>query len=353
METLQLLCLALGLSTLAGLRLYLTVFLTSLALHQNWLQLDPAYSSLEILGSDAVLIVSGVLPALEFLADKVAGFDSVWDTVHTAIRPVGATILALQVLGEWPAEAKVIAALCAGGVALTVHSAKAGARLLVNASPEPATNVLVSSAEDVAVAGLFALLVKYPVFSAFIFVAMIAFCAWATPRAFRMVRATLALLGQRLFRAPRPAFDLPRHLDPDHDMLASRAFDHDDLSVAWAVEALSSRPRRIRGLDANRRGVLVAFHEQPETIVFVARKLFRRSAIKLPLAGCHVTQQSTFLSENLALHHRQSGRRVVFRFPSAEAAIVSRLADDLRSRTGPPVRAIESVQVAGPVTAEA
>jgi hypothetical protein len=202
------------------------------------------------------------------------------------------------------------------------------------------------------VAGLFALLIQYPVFSAFIFVAIIAFSVWSTPRAFRMVRATLSLLWQRLLISPRPAHDLPRHLDPDHDILISRVFDHDDLSVAWAVDTLTSRPRGIRGLEGNRRGVLVACHEQPETIVFVVRKFFRRSAVKVPLAGCQVTRQSTFLSENLSIHHRQSRRRIVFRFPRAEAAIVSRLADDLRSRTGAPVPALEPTRAGNAVAAE-
>ena len=337
MDILQTLCVALGLSTLAGLRLYLTVFLTSLAINQHWLKLDPTYASLEILGSDAVLIASGVLLVLEFLADKVQGFDSVWDSVHTFIRPVGATILTLQVLGDWPPEAKVISALCAGTVALTVHAAKAGTRLLVNTSPEPLSNIAVSATEDVAVAGLFALLIAHPVAAGATCAAMVGFSAWATPKAYRMAKATSWLLWQKITRVGRigTRVDLPRQLSADHDVLVSEALGNPDGTVDWAVETLSSRVKRIAGLQGNRFGVLVAIAERPDAVVFLAKKLFRRTGTVLPLEGMHVIQESTFLSENLTLFHRQTKQRIVFRFPRAESAIVSRLVDDLRARLSP------------------
>lgn len=335
MEQIQTLALALGLSTLAGLRLYLTVFLTSLSLNQGWLKLHSSYSSLEILGSDAILIASAILLVLEFLADKVQGFDSVWDSIHTLVRPIGATVLALQVLGDWPGEAKVIAALCAGTVALTVHSAKAGARLLVNSSPEPISNVAVSSAEDLAVAGMFALLVANPILGGVIALATVVFCAWATPKAFRMAKASAWLLWQRLTRfagAPVPV-QLPRQLSSDHDQLVSDSLGH-DTTVDWAVSTLSSRPRRISGLAGNRFGLLVATQEQPDTLVFLMKKFFGRRPVRIPLEGAHVVRESCFLSENLVIYHRQSKRRAVFRFAKAEISIVERLVDDLKARSG-------------------
>jgi Domain of unknown function (DUF4126) len=338
METLQTLALALGLSSLAGLRLYLTVFLTSLSLHQGWLHLHPQFESLNILGSDAILIASGVLLVLEFLADKVAGFDSLWDSVHTLIRPIGATVLALQVLGDWPPEAKVIAGLCAGTVALTVHSAKAGTRLLVNTLPEPFSNVAVSAAEDIAVAGLFGLLVTHPLAGGAVVLSGVIVCAWFTPRALRAAKTTAWLFWQRLTRRPsdiaRP--ELPRQLSADHDMLVGDAIGH-DATVVWAVETLASRPRRIPGLQNNRFGLLVATHESPGTLVFLAKKLFRATAVPLRLDGCHVTTEPRFLSENLVIYHKRYRRRAVFRFAKAEAPIVYRLAEDIRARIDAPL----------------
>ena len=345
MEQLQTLAIALGLSSLVGLRLYLTVFLTSLAINQGWLKLHTSFESLGILGSDAVLIASGVLLVLEFMADKVQGFDSVWDSIHTAIRPLGATILALQVLGDWPAEAKVIAALCAGAVALTVHSAKAGTRLLVNTSPEPVSNIAVSTAEDLAVAGLFTLLITNPLLGGAILLVGVAACAWFTPKAYRMAKSTAWLLWQRLTRtATIPAHSpLPRQLSPDHDILVSNALGH-DAAVDWAVESLSSRTKGFRGLSNNRFGLLVATSTDPDTLVFLAKRLIGRTVVRLPLAGCHFVRQSTFLSENLVIYHRESRRRAVFRFPKAEEAIVIRLVDDLRARTAPQMPAAPAPQ---------
>ncbi len=337
MEQLQTLAVALGLSSLVGLRLYLTVFLTSLALNQGWLKLNGTFESLGILGSDAVLVVSGGLLVLEFLADKVQGFDSIWDSVHTLIRPIGATILALQVLGDWPPEAKVIAALCAGAVALTVHSAKAGTRLLVNASPEPVSNFAVSTAEDLAVAGMFTLLVVNPLLGAAVLLVGVAICAWFTPKAFRLAKTTARLLWQRLTRTrllPDHAV-LPRQLSAEHDMLVGEALGH-DATVDWAVEAISSRTKGFRGLDNNRSGLLVASAATPDTLAFVTRKFLRHSVIKLPLNGSQFVRQSTLLSENLVIYNRQARRRVVFRLAKAEESIVIRLVDDLRARAGMP-----------------
>jgi hypothetical protein len=343
MEQLQTLAIALGLSSLVGLRLYLTVFLTSLALNQGWLKLNSTFESLGILGSDAVLIASAVLLVLEFMADKVQGFDSVWDSIHTFIRPIGATILALQVLGDWPPEAKVVAALCAGAVALTVHSAKAGTRLIVNTSPEPFSNLALSTAEDLAVAGMFTLLITNPLLGGAVLMVGVGFCAWFTPKAFRMAKATTHLLWQRLTRhtgVPAHA-SLPRQLSADHDMLVGEAVGH-DADVDWAVETISSRTRGFRGLDNNRFGLLVATSSQPDTLVFLAKKLFGRAAVRLPLAGCQFVRQSTFLSENLVIYHRESKRRTVFRFAKAEEAIATRLVEELRQRTGAPSPAAQA-----------
>ena len=99
-DQLKLLGVALGLACLAGVNLYLTVFVTGLAIHQHWIVLAPAYQSLAILGDPLILWISGTLYVLEFFADKVPWVDSAWDTVHTIIRPIGGALLAIRVLGQ-------------------------------------------------------------------------------------------------------------------------------------------------------------------------------------------------------------------------------------------------------------
>jgi hypothetical protein len=195
-----------------------------------------------------------------------------------------------------------------------------------------------SSAEDIAVAGLFGLLITHPLAGGAVILAGVVFCAWLTPRAFRAAKTTAWLFWQRLTRraGSLARVELPRQLTADHDMLVGDAIGH-DATVAWAVEAISSRPRRIPGLQSNRFGLLVATQESPGTIVFLAKKLFRHSAVPVRLDGCHVTSESAFLSENLVIYHKRYRRRAVFRFANAEAAIVARLVEDLRARIDAPL----------------
>src|SRR5471032_2324112 len=125
MQVLQTLGAALGLASLAGLNLYLTVFVTGLAIQQHWVDVSQTYPELAILAHPAVLAIAGVLYVLQFFADKVPWVDSLWDTVHTFIRPIGGAFLAIRVLGTPDPVFDVIAALLAGGATLMVHGMKA------------------------------------------------------------------------------------------------------------------------------------------------------------------------------------------------------------------------------------
>src|ERR1700731_5106341 len=141
MEVLQTLSVALGLAALTGYSLYLTVFSTGLAIHFGWVHLAPA---------------------LEFFADKIPWIDSVWDAVHTVIRPIGGAFLATRALGHTTPAFEVIVAPLAGAMSFASHSLKASTRLVVNTSPEPFSNIAVSTAENVLVIGALALLWHYP-----------------------------------------------------------------------------------------------------------------------------------------------------------------------------------------------
>lgn len=194
MHILEQLGLALGLASLAGLNLYLTVFLTGLLVRLDALHLAAKYQSLEVLGHDWVLIAAGVLYAIEFVADKVPWLDSLWDSVHTLIRPVGGTILAMQALGDMPPQVEVIGALLAGGAALTTHSAKAGTRLLANHSPEPVSNVVLSLAEDITVAAGTLVMLMKPVLALCVFTAAIIVLWLVLPRMFRIIRRSFEIV---------------------------------------------------------------------------------------------------------------------------------------------------------------
>ena len=149
-------------SLLAGWRLYLCAFATGLAMRFGWIEAPEHLASLAVLSNNWVLGASGVGMITEFFADKVAWLDSLWDTVHTAIRPIGGALLALALVDASDPTWQVITLLLGGGASLLSHGAKAGTRAVVNASPEPFSNIAVSTGEDVITGGLLALVLANP-----------------------------------------------------------------------------------------------------------------------------------------------------------------------------------------------
>ena len=119
------------------------------------------------------LVLLGVLFALEFVADKIPVLDSVWDAVHTLVRPAGAAVLAVLLTGEADSVQQAVAALGAGGLALSAHATKATTRLAVNTSPEPISNAGVSLLEDGLVAAVVWLAVTNPVLALVLVVVLV------------------------------------------------------------------------------------------------------------------------------------------------------------------------------------
>ena len=162
MEVLKTLAVALSLGTLAGVNLYLTVLVTGLALHFHWVILPSPLAGLEVLAHPSIITIAAVLYAIEFFADKIPWVDSAWDALHTLIRPIGAAALAIAAMGDAHPAFEVVAALLAGGMAFSSHTAKAGTRLAANTSPEPFTNIALSLVEDGLVLGGLGLLAWSP-----------------------------------------------------------------------------------------------------------------------------------------------------------------------------------------------
>src|SRR5690606_26067639 len=106
-----------------------------------------------VLGFSLVLVVAAFLYLMEFLADKIPWVDTLWDTVHTFIRPLGAALIGLQIVGDLPLYLQVLTVVVTAGIAFTTHAIKAGFRLTLNQSPAPATNITASLVEDAVVAG--------------------------------------------------------------------------------------------------------------------------------------------------------------------------------------------------------
>ena len=335
MERLDLLAVALGLACLAGINLYLTVFVAGLAIHFHWITLAPQYQSLEVLGNPWVITVAGTLYFLEFFADKIPWLDSAWDVVHTFIRPIGGALLAIQVLGHPNPAFTVIVALLAGSTSLLVHTAKAATRLTANTSPEPFLNIGLSLGEDAAVLGGLALVHFNPLLALLIFLVGIAAFVYLAPKIVRAIRAKTWLAWRKL---NWPA-DLDNILGKLSDNLPTRlasVFSGETLlnkTIAWAAPCISGRGRRIA---PNLFGALVATNEEAHKIFFVARKNRRVFARTIDLEGSVVTHEPKFLSENLIILPVAGKSPYLFLFSRPDAALVEQIVQNLRQRLGEP-----------------
>ncbi len=141
----------------SGINLYLVALMLGAAGRLGWADIPEVLTRLD------VMIVAGVLYLIEFVADKVPFLDSVWDAIHTVIRPLGAAALGAVIAGDSASIGAAVGGIVAGALALDAHAAKASTRVVVNASPEPVSNIGISLAEDVGVAGLVTLAGTYPV----------------------------------------------------------------------------------------------------------------------------------------------------------------------------------------------
>ncbi len=191
MNALQTLGLALGAGFSSGLNLYATV--ATLGILQRWgiVHLPPA---LEVVAHPMVLGIAIALYVIEFLADKVPYLDTIWDAVHTFIRPPAAAVIAYGAAASAPSEWRWAAALLAGGVALTSHSTKASTRAAVNTVPEPFSNWALSFGEDLLAVWLTWFTTAHPTAAIVIVVALVILCAFLLYYLFRFVRAALAKL---------------------------------------------------------------------------------------------------------------------------------------------------------------
>ena len=154
MNPVELVALAASTSLLAGWRLYLVTLVTGIAMKFGWIAMPQQLHALDVLANNWVLAIAAVGTFAEFFADKIAWVDSAWDAIHSFIRPLGGALLSLAIIDSGDPAWQVGSFLLGGGAALVAHAGKAGARTLVNASPEPFSNVIVSSAEDIATGGL-------------------------------------------------------------------------------------------------------------------------------------------------------------------------------------------------------
>jgi Domain of unknown function (DUF4126) len=178
-EILTMLGRTMGFSFAAGINLYATIAILGLASRFDWVALPPQF---RVFDNDVVIAAALALYVVEFVADKIPWVDSIWDAMHTVIRPLGGAFIAVATLGDTSPAVQGLAALLGGTLAASTHFTKAGTRALANTSPEPFSNWILSGAEDIFVVGLGTLALNYPAAAAAVVlvgvVLMIVFAAW-------------------------------------------------------------------------------------------------------------------------------------------------------------------------------
>jgi hypothetical protein len=334
MDTLKLLATALGLASLAGINLYLTVFATGLAINQQWIILGPQYESLAVLGHPAVITIAGALYFLQFFADKVPWVDSIWDAVHTVIRPIGGAFLAVRVLGNTNPVFDVVIALLAGGIALTTHSVKAGTRLVANTSPEPFSNIALSVTEDATVLGGLALIHYSPIFSLVVLALALSSVFYFAPKIFRAVKVRIFLTWRKLTApaADKTSAELTTSPPADCDILFHKLNLLGE-KIEWAAQCISTASRQI---PANLSGCLIATFQEPQKLYFVAHNGWGKVAEILDLEGYKASQESKFLTENLVLYSLDRKPKFVFLFDRTKSDMVCKITASIQRRLSTP-----------------
>jgi hypothetical protein len=336
MEVLQTLAVGLGLAALSGYSLYLTVFATGMAIHFHWITLAPQFSSLSVLSDTPILVISGILFFFEFFADKIPWIDSIWDAVHTLIRPLGGALLAIQALGHPSPEFDVVVGLLAGSVTFATHSLKAGTRLIVNQSPEPFSNVGVSVGENLLVFGGLALLWTHPIIAFVVLVFCFTLALFLLPKLWRAVRTKLFFTVRKLSQPADPSaeYQLANHLPGRYEQVF-RKLTKSTANLAWADLCVSGRGRH---LPSDRLGYLVSTIEEPAKLYFVTRDWLPGSGRLLEIEEFNATVEPRFLFDELILASSASQLRYTFRFDRSRRGIAALIVADLQNRAATPLQ---------------
>jgi hypothetical protein len=194
--------LGLGSAWLSGINLYATVATLGLLARFQLVRLP---GDLDSLTEWWVIAIAGFLYLIEFVADKIPVVDSVWDAIHTFIRVPAGAVLAASAFAHFSPGVRIAALLAGGTLALGSHATKASVRLTANASPEPFSNIVLSTLEDIFTIGLTALAAFHPVVILGIVILFVILSIWLGPRLLRAIRGLIAQAGVMLGFGPSRA----------------------------------------------------------------------------------------------------------------------------------------------------
>jgi uncharacterized membrane protein len=272
-ENLVLLGQLLGIAFACGLNLYATVALVGLAARLGWIGALP----IELQGLENIVIIASatLLYVVEFVVDKVPLLDSLWDTVHTFIRPTAAALLAVGAFSGMPIWTQLAGGILAGSVALVAHGTKAGLRLTINAGPSRALSILSSIAEDVLAVALAIAALRFPAAALILGAAIIVLVAVVGPLLWRAFVLGLRAIAARL----RGLFGSSGWREPSEMPNDLRGMLDTATCGFGTPRATRAAVKGLRGVGAYRNGWLILAGDTP---VFVYRSLFRPRRFLLP-----------------------------------------------------------------------
>jgi hypothetical protein len=166
----------------SGLNVYATVAVLGLVEHFHLVALPEQFRAFD---HPTIIAVAVTMYLVEFVADKIPWFDSVWDAIHTVVRPLGGALIAVNAIGDASPLSVALAALLGGSIAATTHVTKAATRAAANVSPEPFSNWFLSLAEDVIAIGISWVALNHPIIAsavAMVLLVAIIATAWAIVR---------------------------------------------------------------------------------------------------------------------------------------------------------------------------
>lgn len=199
-EITHIIALTMGAAWAAGINLYAAIATLGILSVTGDMTLPP---DLQVLANPIVIGAACLMFAVEFIADKMPGVDTGWDTIHTFIRIPAGALLAAGAVGELNPAVSLAAALLGGTLAAGTHGMKAGSRLLINASPEPFTNWTASIVEDIMVIGGIWAAVNHPWLFFILIAIFLLLMIWLLPKLWRGIKMLAARI--RALFVPRQA----------------------------------------------------------------------------------------------------------------------------------------------------
>ena len=172
----------------AGLNVYATVLTLGILARTSWVQLPPGLDSL---GNTWVIVACAIMFAVEFVADKIPGFDMIWNALHTVVRIPIAALVAYHASSHLSPQMQIASAVLGGTIALAAHSSKTAMRAVVTPSPEPVSNIALSTTEDALAVGLTWFATHHPYIAASMALMVLATAALAARSLLRAIRRPL------------------------------------------------------------------------------------------------------------------------------------------------------------------